>query len=186
MWFLSVQSLHSVGKCGPLGAPNPVLQRGARALHLSPRKMEERMKERRHGPHMPGLKTCFFYRGHRLPHPLPTWQESSYRHPLSPTPDCGKHRREADPLHCPHLGHSALPQRFLSTLPALGAAALAGPRHPAGGWLAVRASRVRPTFPSPPGALGARRHSRAGSGTDLLLGAPGDQSSLLCLFPQRC
>lgn len=45
-----------------------------------------------------------------------------------------------------------------------------------GGWLAVRASLLWPTFPSPPRALGAGETLRAGSDTYLLLSVPGDRT----------
>lgn len=57
------------------------------------------------------------------------------------------------------------------SLPAAGSRGLCG-----GCWLAVRASLLWPTFPSPPGAPGARKTLRAGSDTYLLLSVPGDRT----------
>lgn len=155
-WFLSVGSFHLVGKVWSDRGSQSNLTREARALHMSPRKIEDR----RHSPCIPGLtvwrKTCFFNPGHRLPHPSPT---ISGIKATNTALDHGKTWDEPDPraFSCVLAwSQGLLLQPFLSELSAPGDLRLwPGPVALLGGWLAVRAAVIRPTFPFPPGALGA-------------------------------
>lgn len=148
---------------------------------MSPRKMEER----RYSPRTPGLHGLQRERpvssilAIGCPTPDQPCQESSYQ----PTLDCGKCRGETEPLpvHLPGLA-----------VPSLRAACSWGLQlWPGPGTLLKPGLQWGPLCSGPPflphqesWELG--RHSGAGSDTNLLLGVPGDQNSLLSLFPGRC
>lgn len=148
--------------------------KGARDLHRSQRKIEER----RHGPHIPGLSNLqkdLFLLPWPWAAPPPTNRvRKGATNLLPPLPDCGKCWDETDPLQCAlasqqhHHPPPPPPPRLLChpfspSCLLLGAAALAGAQTPCWRLACSQSPSVRPTFPSPgePWELGT--HSRAGS-----------------------
>lgn len=145
-WLLPRGSFHSVGKVFLRGSRSNT----TRALHTrSPRETEER----RHSPCIP--------RAHSLERERPV---SPILATACPTLERGKSWGEIDPpaLSCtPTRPQSTLLQPFLSELPlptppqAPRPAALARPSSSAERLVCNQGCSDWPTFPSPPGALGA-------------------------------
>lgn len=137
--------------------------KGARDLHRSQRRIEER----RHGPHIPELsqsseRPVSSSLAMGCPTPNQPCQERSYQPPPPSSPlrqVLASAGMRQTPSGVPLVSQQQHPPPCAFSLGCLllGAAALAGLRHPAGGWLAVRASWSGPPF-LPLGSLGSLGH----------------------------